>query len=106
MLYFTTWSFTSRHLHPAKRSAAPPVVLARTCWPWQDPFQPLAEQELAWQRIQDLDLQSAFVPTTRTVFEVVVTLGTDVVVLQILLSVEDNRLGLDFAIFNITFVTA
>ena len=39
-------------------------------------------------------------------FEVVVGLGGDVVVLEILLSVEGNGFGLDFALLDIDFVAA
>ena len=38
-------------------------------------------------------------------FELVVRLGRDIVVLQVLLSVENNLLGFDFSVFNINFVT-
>lgn len=38
-------------------------------------------------------------------FELVVTLGRDVIVLQVLLSVEGNLLGLNLAVFNIDLVT-
>ena len=39
-------------------------------------------------------------------FKVVVRFGRDIIVLQILLSVEDNGLGLDLAILYINFVTS
>jgi len=38
--------------------------------------------------------------------EVVVGLGRDVVVLQILLAVEGDSLGLDLALFHVHFVSA